>query len=45
MSMQGLKKIGQKLLKIESANEVLTDGRKGRQTDGTDTQNGSKGIA
>ena len=36
MSMQSLKKIGQKLLKLESGNEALTDGR----TDGrTDTQN------
>ena len=31
MSMQSLKKIGQKLLKLESGNEALTDGR-------TDTQ-------
>ena len=30
MSMQSLKKIGQKLLKLESGNEALTDG----QTDG-----------
>ena len=37
MSMQSLKKIGQKLLKIESGNEALTDGR-------TDTQNGPEGI-
>ena len=27
MSMQSLKKIGQKLLKLESGNEALTDGR------------------
>ena len=41
MSMQSLKKIGQKLLKLESGNEAVTDGR----TDGrTDTQNGSEGI-
>ena len=32
MSMQSLKKIGQKLLKLESWNEALKDGR-------TDTQN------
>ena len=32
MSMQSLKKIGQKLLKLESRNEALMDG-------GTDTQN------
>ena len=32
MSMQSLKKISQKLLKLESGNEALTDGR-------TDTQN------
>ena len=36
MSMQSLMKIGQKLLKLDSGNEALTDG----QTDGrTDTQN------
>ena len=39
MSMQSLKKIGQKLLKLESGNKVLTDGWTDRQTDGqTDTQ-------
>ena len=27
MSMQSLKKIGQKLLKLESGNEALMDGR------------------
>ena len=27
MSMKGLKKVGQKLLKLESGNETLTDGR------------------
>ena len=27
MSMQSLKKVGQKLLKLESGNEALTDGR------------------
>ena len=27
MSMQSLKKIGQKLLKLESGNEALTDGQ------------------
>ena len=27
MSMQSLKKIAQKLLKLESGNEALTDGR------------------
>ena len=32
MSMQNLKKIGQKLLKLESGNEALMDGQ-------TDTQN------
>ena len=32
MSMQSLKKIGQKLLRLESGKEALTDGR-------TDTQN------
>ena len=41
MSMQSLKKIGQKLLKLESGNEALMDGRR---TDGQtdrqkDTQN------
>ena len=37
--MQSLKKIGQKMLKIESGNEALTDGRADGQTDGlTDTQ-------
>ena len=39
--MQSLKKIGQRLPKLESGNEVLTEG----QTDGwTDTQNGSEGT-
>ena len=37
MSMQGLKKIGQKLLKLESGNEALTDQR-------DEHSNGSKGI-
>ena len=37
MSMQTLKKIGQKVLKLEPGNEALMDGR-------TDTQNGSEGI-
>ena len=32
MSMQSLKKIGQKLLKLESGNEALTDGRMDRPT-------------
>ena len=41
MSMQSLKKTGQKLLKIESGNEALTDRRTDRRTD---TQNGSEGI-
>ena len=36
MSMQSLKKIGQKVLKLEHGNEALTEGR---TTDGrTDTQ-------
>ena len=35
MSMQSLKKIGQKLLKLEAGNEALTDGqRTDRQMDG-----------
>ena len=38
MFMQSLKKIGQKLPKLESENEALTDGR----TDGH--SNGSEGI-
>ena len=39
MSMQNLKKIGQKLLKLESGNEALMDGWMDRQMDGwTDTQ-------
>ena len=32
MSMQSLKKIGQKLLKLESENEALTDGWTDTQT-------------
>ena len=32
MSMQSLKKIGQKLLKLESENEALMDGRTDGQT-------------
>ena len=32
MSMQSLKKIGQKLLKLESGNEALTDGGTDGQT-------------
>ena len=32
MSMQSLKEIGQKLLKLESENEVLTEGRTDGQT-------------
>ena len=32
MSMQSLKKIGQKLLKLESGNEALTDRRMDGQT-------------
>ena len=41
MSMQRLKKIGQKLLKLECGNEALMAGR----TDGrTDIQNDLKGI-
>ena len=50
MSMQSLKKIGPKVLKLEHGNEVLmdirTDGQTdGRRTDGrTDTQS-SEGIA
>ena len=49
MSMQSLKKIGQKVLKLEHGNEALTDrrtdGRTDRRTDDgrTDTQN-SEGI-
>ena len=38
MSMQSMKKIGQKLLKLESGDEALKDGR----TDGH--SNGSEGI-
>ena len=34
MSMQSLKKIGQKVLKLEHGNEALTDGRTDRRTDG-----------
>ena len=35
MSMQSLKKIGQKVLKLEHGNEALTDGQMdGRMTDG-----------
>ena len=34
MSMQSLKKIGQKVLKLEHGNEALTDRRTDRQTDG-----------
>ena len=37
MSMQSLKKIGQKLLKLEHGNEALTDGRTDGQTDGRRT--------
>ena len=32
MSMQSLKNIGQKLLRLESENEALTDGRMDTQT-------------
>ena len=38
MSMQSLKKIGQKLLMLESGNKALTDGRMDGQTDGSDGQ-------
>ena len=41
MSMQNLKKIGQKLLKLESVNEVLKDGQMHGQTD---TQNSLESI-
>ena len=34
MSMQSLKKIGQKVLKLEHGNEALTDGQMDGQTDG-----------
>ena len=49
MSMQSLKKIGQKVLKLEHGNEALTDGQTSERTDGrtddgrTDTQS-SEGI-
>ena len=41
MYMQNLKKISQKLLKLQSVNEVLKDGQMHGQTD---TQNGSESI-
>ena len=34
MSMQSLKQIGQTLLKLESGNEALMDGRTERHTEG-----------
>ena len=45
MSIQSLKKIGQKVLKLEHGNEALTDRQIDRRTDGrrTDTQS-SEGI-
>ena len=44
MSMQSLKKIGQKVLKLEHGNEALTDRQTDRRMDGrTDTQS-SEGI-
>ena len=43
MSMQSLKKMGQKILKLVSGNEALMDGRTDRRTDGHST--GSEGIA
>ena len=42
MSMQSLKNIGQKLLKLESINEALTDGRTDGRTDRH--SNGSEGT-
>ena len=44
MSMQSLKKIGQKVLKLEHGNEALKDRRMDGQTDGQMDTQSSEGI-
>ena len=44
MSMQSLKKMGQKVLKLEHGNEALRDGPTDGQTDGRTVTQSSEGI-